>query len=109
MKKIIVDRQYQLPEFPSVPYTPPNFWNTMHAIPGIEAIVGTEPTSPKKPTGYREDYQGTFYSHKSGITIHYNFDGVDQEATVTLYGPSKSIDVMETLIRNEHRNMKKVA
>ena len=104
MRKVIVDGQYQLPEFPSVPYTPSNFWKTMQQIAGIEAVVGEEPLLPRKPGDCREDsYQASFYSHLNHVTIGYTFDGISQEATVTLYGAGKSIDVLEILIRNEHR------
>ena len=104
MRKVIVDRQYQLPEFPSTPYTPSNFWKTMQRIEGIEAVVGSEPSPQKQSGDCREDsYQAAFYSHPNRVAIGYAFDGINQEATVTLYGARKSIDVLETLIRNEQR------
>lgn len=109
MKKIIVDRQYQLPEFPSVPYTPYNFWKTMREIKGIEVIVGDEPAKPTKLQDYRENsYRGIFHVHSMGITIDYDYQSYDMgEATVTLYGLAEHLRTTEALIKGTHREMKR--
>lgn len=52
MKKIIVDQAYQLPEFPSVPYTPTNFWNTMGLLSDVKIIGGNIPERPTRLNDY---------------------------------------------------------
>ncbi len=104
MKRIIVNKQYQLPEFPSVPYTPSNFWKTMQRIEGIEVIVGKEPAKPTKLQDYQEDsYNGIFHMHPLGVTISYAYETHTGEATVALYGLAELVRTAEETIRETHR------
>ena len=104
MKRIMVNRQFQLPEFPSVPYTPSNFWKTMTKIEGIEAIVGNKPATSTKLKDFREDsYIGMFYHHPSNVAVHYQFMVECGEAIVTLYGSDFNMNIIEEMILEEHR------
>lgn len=105
MRKVIINAQYQLPEFPSVPYSPYNFWRTMALLDGVEIVEGKEPPPPSRLEGYLESpYKATFFITPQGVVLHYSYSGL-HEATVTLVGKSESVNDVEKIIRDEHRRL----
>ncbi len=108
MKKVIIDGWYQLQEFPSVAYTPANFWDTMNMIESVEVVNGRIPElkgetdaegRPFKRNPFR--YHATFYFKPYDVVIAYRWRNI--EATVTLFGEKERIDTVEGIIRREHR------
>ena len=109
MKKVIFEG-FQPQEFPSVPYTPLNFWNTMNMIPGIELIAGQKPIVKKGHTTLHEQYAGgpifyhaVFYADTHNVAIVY--DWKCPEATITLLGNESDINKTKDIIFREHRRL----
>lgn len=106
MRKTIIDGWYQLPEFPSVPYTPANFWDSLGMINGVKIIDGEEPVRPTCMNFYRNpSYDAIFYFKRHCVKVRYNYDELEHKATVILDGLKENLRDVEKIIRREHRRL----